>query len=288
MKQILLFLIIVLVSFLGHSQDTIITYEGDTIDCKITRVTTEFIHFTVYDQSGIVLMRSRLPLNTIQYYEQSDEEQVDGSNNPPKLDEQEKFILEDYKPPKFRLSFNTGYTYQLGGYDGLPESYKTQLQSLWNIGSDFHYFPSNKIGLGFKVNHIFTEANQDFEPPISTSFGFSSLRDEQVRFTYYAVSILYRNLIYGDQAIHYFLAGGLVNYRTDLLGDGVAFYQEGDTFGMTFGLLYDFMLLENLGLGVGVEALIANLSEFDNNGIIVPADFNISRIDLSIGIRLYK
>ena len=73
------------------------------------------------------------------------------------------------------------------------------------------------------------------------------------------------------------------------LGDGIPFYQEGDTFGFILGVSYDFILMKSLGLGVGAEINIARLSEFDNNGqcgswltLTLPA------LTLTVGVRLFK
>lgn len=294
MRELLIFLVFILAFHCAKSQDIIVTTEGDTINCQITRITNEFIHFSVFDErSGILLMQSRLPLSHIAHYNQAksednlydpDDEVIETSP----LRDEDRFILDDFEPASFRLALNTGYTYQFGGYDGLPDSYKSQMQSLWNFGTEFHYFVSENIGIGAKFSHVFTKANEDFQPPISTSFGFSSLRDERIRFNYLGLSVMYRNFFYDDQVVNYFIAGGIVRYRTDGKGDGVPFYQEGDTFGFVLGFSYDFILIENLGVGLGAEVNIARLSEFDNNGTVVPADFSLTRIDLTIGLRLFK
>ncbi|MEQ8903801.1 hypothetical protein [Ekhidna sp.] len=296
MRQLLFFLAFTLAFHCAKSQDIIVTTEQDTISCRITRITNEFIHFSVFDKrSGILLMQSRLPLTHIAYHNQAKPEdnpsdpddEVEAIETRPIRDE-DRFILEDFEPASFRLSLNTGYTYQLGGYQGLPSSYKKQMQSLWNFGSEFHYFVSENIGLGVKYNHIYTHANEDFQPPYSTAFGFTNLRDERIRFNYLGLSASYRNFFYDDQVVNYFIAGGIVRYRTDGKGDGVPFYQEGDTFGFVLGFSYDFLLVENFGVGLGAEVNIARLSEFDNNGTVVPADFSLTRVDFTIGLRLFK
>lgn len=268
------------------AQDTIVTVEQDTISCKITRVSNEFVHFTVFDKTGIVLMRSRLPLSKIQQYEQT-ESQRDPivSNESVAKEEKELLSYEEERPSKIRVGLNTGYTYQFGGYEGLPATYKNQLQSLWNFAGEANYFVSKHIGLGARYSYIFTKANEDLDPRI---FGFSQLRDEKVNFTYLALSLMYRKFFYEDQIINYFVSGGIINYRTDGLGDGVPFYQEGDTFGFAFGFSYDLLLTEHIGMGIGAEANIATLRSFIHNGVSVPADFKLNRLDITLGLRLFK
>ena len=53
MKHFLVLLIFLLTYYSSNAQDVIITNDGDSIDCKITRVTNEFVHFTIFDKSGI-------------------------------------------------------------------------------------------------------------------------------------------------------------------------------------------------------------------------------------------
>ncbi|SNT30644.1 hypothetical protein SAMN05421640_3319 [Ekhidna lutea] len=284
MKQVLFFLILFLAFHIAISQDTVVTTKGDTIDCKITRVTDEFIHFSVFDKSGILLMRSRIPLVNVQHYEQSTEEQKE-EPSPPVIPVEDRIILDEFEPSLIRLSLNTGYTHQFEGYDYWPDAYKNQLQSLWYLGSDVHYFPSETLGVGLKYNFIFTNAEGDFDPQI---YNISTIRDERVRFSYAAVSLMYRNFLYDDQVVQYFISGGVVTYKTDGKVDGFPFYQEGDTFGLGLGVSYDFILVESFGIGVGAEVNIARLTEFDNNGTIVPADFGLNRIDLTVGLRFFK
>ena len=273
-----------MIAYSSYSQDVIITNQSDTIDCKITRVTNDFIHFSVFDKSGVLLMRSRLPLSEIAHYTQD----LTAIPTEPQINEDEKVIFDEFKIPSLRLALNTGFTYQLGGYDGLPRSYADQLQSLWHFGGELNYFLTDNFGIGVKYSYIFTTADQDFEPPISTIFGFSRLRDERVTFNYLAVSLMHRSIFSDDQAVNYFISGGIVRYRTDGLGDGVPFFQEGSTFGVALGISYDFRFIESVGMGAGLEVNIARLSEFDNNGTVVPADFSLSRIDLTLGVRLFR
>lgn len=285
MKHYLILLIVIFGFHHGNSQDVIITKAGDTINCKITRVTDEFIHFSVFDQGGILLVRSRIPVSQIKQFKQGESKAEKQSPIPPAIREEDRFILDEFDPSSFRLSLNTGYTYQFGGYEGWTSSYKKQVKSLWNFGSELHYFLSDDIGVGAKFNYIFTKAADEFDPQIYT---ISSIQDERIRFTYIALSFMYRNFLYDDQVVHYFIAGGIIKYRTDGLIDGNSFYENGDTFGFVLGVTYDFLLSENFGVGVGAEVNIARLTEIETGGAIQPVDFSLTRFDLTLGLRLFK
>ena len=60
-------------------------------------------------------------------------------------------------PPILRIALNSGFTYQYGGYEGFPSSYTRQIKSLWNWGSEIHFFPSKNFGIGIKFNRISTK-----------------------------------------------------------------------------------------------------------------------------------
>ena len=72
MRQYLFFLLLIIIGYTATAQDLIVTNEGDSIACKITRISDDFIHFSVIDKSGVLLMRSRLPVSKVAYYEQAD------------------------------------------------------------------------------------------------------------------------------------------------------------------------------------------------------------------------
>lgn len=266
----------------GYSQDTIITSQGDTIECKITRVTHEFIHFTVFDKNGIVLMRSRLPLSGVQYYHQAEEKQEEV---PQPAQTTDQFVLQGYPSPHFRLAINTGFTYQFGGYDGFPDSYKEQLQTLWNVGGELHYFLAENLGIGIKYLHSFTDANDDLE---TTNGMILRIRNERVRFSYVGLSVMNRQNITDDQSFNYFLAGGLLNYRSDLEINSQPNFEKGNTFAVAFGVVYDFRFSELFGVGLGAELLIANLTKLNVNGNARDTDFPVSRIELTAGLRIFN
>ena len=263
----------------------IVTNANDTINCKITNVTNAFIDFSIYDKSGILLVSDRIQASRVKYFAYG-QQQTESKYQPiPEIKKEDRFVLDEFEPATVRLALNTGYTYQFGGYRGWPSSYRKQLQSLWNVAGDFHYFLSENVGLGVKYNYTFTKAEDDFDPNI---YGISSIRDEEIRFAYAAVSLMYRNFLYDDQIMHYFISGGIIQYKTDGLIDGDQFYESGDTFGVVFGVVYDFLISESFGVGVGAEINIARLSEIEKDGKIQPVDFSLTRVDLTLGLRFLK
>lgn len=284
LKKYFVFFVCLIVSYSALSQDIIITNDGDTIKCKITRIENEYIHFSVYD-NGILSLKSRLPHSAIQsFFQKSDEEEKENVNE---LKNEEVFF-DEITPTVFRLSLNAGFTYQVEGYEGYPSSYKNQLQTFFHYGGDLHFFMfRSNFGIGIKYNRIQTKANEDFEQPFIAAFGFSELRDEEIIFRYLGASFTYRHYLLDDQVLNFSLGAGNVKYSTEGFGDGILFYEEGETLGITLGLSYDLIFVQYFGIGFGVEANIANLDEITKDGVTLPIDFGISRIDFTLGFRIY-
>lgn len=288
MKRLLAILIMLFCfGFFGQAQDTIVTTAGDTIACKITRVSTSFIHFSVFDKSSVLLMRSRLPLSTIQFYEQADDQTAESPLAEPEPEIISNVYYEDALP-SFRLATNGGFTYQFGGYDRLPQSYRTKAQTLWNVGGEFHYFLSDKIGVGIRYTHYTTSIDHEFEALTPQGIRNIRLEGETIRFNHLGLGMIYRFMIYDDRSINYFMSSGLINYRTSGLIDGNYFEELGEAFCITAGISYDFFLSDHFGVGLGAEVTIAKISEIEYNGAPVNVDFPISRIDLVLGLRLFQ
>ncbi|WP_370086170.1 hypothetical protein [Ekhidna sp.] len=279
------FLLLILGFYSASSQDIIVTNASDTINCKITKVTNSYIDFSIFDKSGILLVSDRIQTSRVKHFEYGQSQTENQQPSTPTIKKEDRFVLEEFEPSMVRLALSTGYTYQFGGYRGWPSSYRKQLQSLWNVGGEFHFFLSENVGVGAKYNYTFTKADADLDPNI---YGISSIRDEEIRFSYAAISLMYRDFLYDDQIMHYFISGGLIQYKTDGLIDGDQFYESGDTFGVVLGIVYDFLLTENFGIGVGAEVNIARLSEIEKDGRTIPTDFSLTRVDLTLGMRFLK
>ena len=284
------FALLFFLSLIGYSnaQDTIITTQGDTLECKITRVTDEFIHFSVFDRSGVLLMRSRIPISGVTSYVQTETDSSDNSDT--KNEEFDPSFYEQREPDFVRLAISSGYTYQFGGYEGLPQTYVSKITSLWNIGAELHLFTSENFGIGLKYNRIATPVSHQFIPPLITFFDTISNIEEDVRFSYLALSLMGRQILDNPNHIIYFEAsGGIVNYNDNGTIDGTSFFESGDAFGLALGVGYDYAINSYFGLGLKIEVNLATLNSLNLNGTnVTGTDFNVSRIDFTAGIRFYR
>lgn len=282
MRYLLAVLFIISFAGIAKSQDQIITTKGDTISCKIVRVSDDYIHYKLSDQSSV---RSRIGRAEVAFFIQLEEpltleEKIERGEDPtaqPKLD-----FIDDFKT--LRVAINTGYTYQYDGYNdpGYTDVYLDQVRSLWFWGGEIHYFSKENFGLGIKINRIQTDTQVD------SLFGYSNLK-EDIRFHFLALSFLGRQSGIGEKDNFYYGgAVGLVTYRDDGIATGGGFFEQGETVGVSFDLGYDYAIGENLALGITAGVNIARMNSIIINGVRRRADFGISRVDLTFGLRYIK
>ncbi|MEP1097193.1 MAG: hypothetical protein ABJG78_18910 [Cyclobacteriaceae bacterium] len=284
MKNLITILLLLVVCTVAKGQDQIITKAGDTINCKITRISSDYIHFEIDDSTGPI--RSRIEKDKVMSYFQK-EITVNTI-----LDENSQVI-----PPSefnesgylgaFRYTLNSGFTYQYDGYENFPTNYTRQLRSLWSIGGEAHYFVSSRIGVGLKANHARTKTELD---------SLNGLRNlaENIRYNYIAASMIFRLTSLERKNILYFgISGGMVFYRDNGTTSQLFFVEEGQTFGLDINVAYDLILRESFGIGLNIGANFAKLDHITVNGInssvFAPDEsFGISRIDFTLGLRFYQ
>ncbi|MEP5611390.1 MAG: hypothetical protein ABJP45_04040 [Cyclobacteriaceae bacterium] len=279
MKKIVTILLLLVVCAVANGQDQIITKAGDTIICKITRISSDYIHFQIDDSTGPI--RSRIEKDNVLSYFQK-EESGPTINNP--VEKKDEDVLARFGEPidshKLRVGLNTGFTYQFGGYEGRPKSYTKQIRTLWNFGGELHYMVWSSVGIGVKYNRISTKVDD-----ISSGFHFK----EHVRFQFLALSVLMGRPGRESGEVHYLISGGLLSYRDDGTIDGQNFFERGETIGIALEMGYDFSINSAFAAGINLGLTIARINELDvPAGTITGTAFDVSRIDLTVGLRYLK
>ncbi len=264
---------------------------GDTLNCKITRISSAYIHFQIFDVTGPI--RSRIERDKVLSFTQAQESQQpqvpvevpDQIGEEPGISERFSELIESNR---FRIVLNTGFTYQFGGYENHPKSYARQLRTFVHLGTDIQYFPTSGFGVGLKYNRTSTPAQEDFSPFFSQLFGANSI-EEKVRFHYVGLTLLSRQSRGGDQFMYYSLTGGMAIYRDDGFLDNTPYFEHGETFALELAIGYDYILDSNLAVGVGFGLNIGKVNEYQTPfGTVTRADFDISRFDFTVGLRFLK
>jgi hypothetical protein len=275
----------------AYSQDLIVTEKGDSINCKITNIKTDYIHFTFKYEKEI--RNTLLPIGQIHFYKQNFYSKSEVPSD--KI----KNIDGDYQ--KVRFTIYGGWSYRTAKVgDNVPsglQEYIKELKSGYHIGGDFNYYFSENIGFGLKysmfrstneLNNIYiVDENgqgrtgkvkdditiQYFGPTLSSSFSSSNKKPRFI--TEFSLGYLsYKN-------------------KATVIDD---FTITGGTLGLLLGLGVDVPINENLSLEFIFAYTAGTLNQYkyqDNmqtTTIKLDKDNleSLSRIDFSIGLRLSK
>jgi hypothetical protein len=144
-KSIILFFIIISVPNV-FSQDLIVTLTDDSLNCKITQIDSEFIHFDImYNEEvrSTVLMLSTIKNYKEKYYSKSN------------LPAQENSTMEY---PRFLMFIRGGGSYLLDPIsddaEGDIREYYENLKIGYDLGFDVNYYFNKTIGLGLKYSYF--------------------------------------------------------------------------------------------------------------------------------------
>lgn len=273
-----------------YSQDLVVTSEGDSLNCKITKVKTDNIYFTFKHKDEI--RSTLLPMSNVKYH-QFDFFQT---NEVPK----EKVVgYENY--PHFRIAVNGGYSYMPAKIsDNTPSDFKDyakELKSGYHFGFDATYYLTEPLGFGFKYS-VFKSKN---------SFGNIYAEDQEGNREYGKMSddltITFIGPTFSTRLLNsnktnaflFDLSIGYIGYTNNyvLIDD---FEMTGSTVGFVFELGYDISLSKNVSLGFQFSSVSGDLMEFklsdgvdtktvkrDNEGDQL---ISTSHIDFSVGLRI--
>lgn len=256
------------------SQDLIVSIENDSINCKITMVDENGVHFKFrYDKEVIP---SFLLLENISTYE---------------------YGYYNYMFPysKNRWAFDFGGSFRVAKLHGsIPPSLKEfteQLKSGVNYGISYTHFYDRTNGLGFKYSlHHSKNEKIGVVPGLFGTSSFSTLK-ERINITYIApfYSCRLQNLTGGNS---WFFNFGLGYLR---FNDKVSFTSSttitGNTLGLNLDIGHDFMLSENFALGFLFSYVVGTLTKINDGrstSDLAKEDYeSLNRIDITFGIRFY-
>lgn len=275
-----------------RAQDLIVTDKGDSLNCKITKIGNDFIHFTFKYENEI--RNTLLPVRQIKFYKK------DCYTKPEVPADKIKNADGNYQ--KFRVGIYGGWSNRTAKVsNSVPsafQQYVKDLKSGYHIGEDFSYFISENIGFGAKYT-IYRASNQlDNIYAVDTVTGqvrTGKLKDD-ITIQYFGPTICKRI--------------SSTNKKTNFISDfslGYLSYKDNatvidnftltsGTFGLFWDLGVDFSIDKNLSLGLFFSYTIGTLNQYyyddgsktktiklDQNN-----SENISRIDLSVGLRWNK
>lgn len=290
MKRLSLIIVIISYYSMVYAQDLIVTQQGDSINCRITKIESEFIHFT-YNHSGEIrntLLRDTQVLHLeYGYFEESEV--------PPEETSLSK------RTDRFRLAAHGGFSYMMARVaDNVPSDFKDyirQLKTGYHFGADATYFVSESYGLGLKYCLFKSKNSIDniyaVGPNGQTRYGKMS---DDLSISFFGPSLVNRSS--NNDKSRTFIAGFAIGYMGYLDKKVIidSYTLTGATMGLSFEGGYDIKLKGNSGIGFQISYISGLLSEFIiDNGItketmkFPKGEFeSLHRIDFSIGYRFVR
>lgn len=286
-KTVLVVLFLVIMNSL-HSQDLIVTNDGDTLNCKITKVKTDNIYFTFKYKGEI--RNTLLPFANINKYQYNFFSICE-------VPEDKVIAYKNYH--QLRLGFNGGYSYQTAMVlESLPSYLKNYLEDLkvgFHFGGELIYYYKEQFGFGLKYSQFRTSNHQDDIYYLDNG-GNKIYGEMSDKITISFIGPTLSTRISTHDKSNVFLVNFSIGYM-EYFNDKVFFEKykmSGETIGLACDIGYDNELYENLFLGFNISFISGALTEYkweDWSGVetvkLNEGEYeSLNRIDFSVGLRL--
>ncbi len=290
LRQIIVIVAITIISFSSQAQDLIVTSEGDSLNCKITRIKLDNIYFTFKHKEEIrstLLPKSQVLFQQYNYYQISEvpADKVVGN--------------EVY--PHFRAAINGGWSYRVAKIsNSVPSDFKQyakDLNSGIHYGLDLSYYFSEPLGVGFKYYNYKSKNKIDniYISFIDGQTQYGKMSDDiSINFIgpFFSTRMLNTDK---KNSLLMNLGIGYMGYKNNavLISD---YTIRGNSLGLSWDIGYDIGLSENFAIGFQFSWMVGTLTqvEISDGSRTETIKFdkenfeNLSRIDLSIGLRFNK
>lgn len=288
MKKYLFLFLIFACSYNLFAQDLIVTQQGDSVNCKITNMTTDFIYFT-FNHKGEI-RNTLLPSKDVKSYQTNYFQQ----NNIPA----DKIVVaKNYKHWRFAIDAGSGYrTAKAYNVPAQLQSYVENLRWGKHLGGEICYYYNENFGIGAK--YVVSNSYEKY----SDNYAFTDLYgntlygemsdDITIRFAgpYFGFRYLsknHRNVFLMNISIGYmdYVNNTYLPYKTKI---------SGNTIGSAIQFGYDFNLSESFAIGCKLSYLQGVIKEITviNSYYIGEVELDsksyegLQRLDFSLGLRL--
>jgi len=297
MKRSLILFFLITVANSIFSQDLIVKNDGDSINCKITKVKAGNVYFTFVHRNEI--RNTLIHLSNVEdykygYYQISDlyEEDVDKY-------EGNAVRYNDYQ--HFRFAVNGGYSYMTAKIDkSVPADFKKYVKEMktgYHFGGDISYYFSESLGVGGKC-YIFKTSNSLDDVYLEDLNGYRRYGKMSDDMTITFIGPLFSTRLLNWNKRNAFLMNLSLGYmghsKNAVLID--KYKITGSTVGISFDIGYDIGLSKNFSLGFQLSFLSGTMDKYNlsNGGQTETIKLekgkyeNLSRIDFSVGLRFNR
>jgi hypothetical protein len=282
----------------GYSQDRIITLNYDTIDCRIKKIWNNTIFFDVTTKG--VKSSGKLPLKSVLNYANS------GELTPKKqkvvnTDPFERLHLGLKGGPSYLLASSRNaenYMVTLGLTSDKAQSYYRDLKSGLSGTADIICLINPYYGAGIKYKFFDTSASLEgfFDAQDGIHLIYTTYK-EQIYVNYIGATFYYQQFIGGEESFKFYSAFslGLALYRNEAEYLNGYFLLKGKNFGTGTSLGVEYFIASCFSVGAELSAFYSSIRKIKitdgtNNTTVDLGKGNyenLSRLDLSFGIRLY-
>ena len=281
MKNVFTLLFILVTFVISHvkAQDLIVTSEGDSLNCRITKQNAQFVHFTF--AKGGLAKNTLLPANKVATVQKG----FYGSSQLPAG--MSSVSGKDYS--KWQYGVRAGYAYRTAKVSDQISSqyqdYMKKLKSGFVLGGDIHYFVSEPLGFGLKYsfNKHKNEEGIDVKDDISMHYIAASMLNRYVLVNPRNTFLLGINLGYQSYKDKTIVIGNHVDVTGSTAGFGLDAgfaHQLSAGSAIHFGLAYNMATLYKIKVGQGSIKQTVKLEKGQYEGL--------SRLELTIGMKFGK
>jgi len=286
------------VVFLTKAQDRIVTTQNDTIDCKISKVTSSDIFFTL--KTGNVITKGKVDRsNVLSYYSENSE-----------AGENAGFIAP--VPSRWRLGLSGGLNYltassseaetelvQQGVTKQDAKSYYNDLKLGQSGGADLHYMVTKMYGIGMIYKFYSTKSKIEsfFDPQDGVNLIFGQM-NEKIYVHYSGLSFYSEQFLKSNPKLKLssYYSMGMAFYRNEAIVVNSPFLLTGKAFATNLDLGLEYFVFPRISAGINLSYFLSSLKKVTlSDGYSTTTQElekenyeNISRLDLSVGIRFYR
>ena len=272
------------------SQDLIVTTSNDSINCKITKLKKENIHFIFKNKTEY--QSTLIPLSKVSFYKYDFFQKN-------KIPKEAIPGYEDYQ--KIRISCSGGYSYAPASLRNNTNSelrnYYNDLRSGYNLETGFTYFINKTIGFGLKYNILKSSNSLDNVNFIGINGeNLVGKLEDNISASFFGGSMALRFISKSKK--NAFLMVSSIGYMTytnnQILVDPFTLKSNG--LGLVSEFAYDLGLSDNLSLGFQIGMSTGFLNQIELNTPTGIEAFKLpdnerlqgsARLDFSIGLRYY-
>lgn len=238
------------------AQDLIVTFEGDSINCKITQILDERIFFSYFNKGERV--KTMVSMQDVRYYETN--YYVDNMESVP-------YYRRDGHSA-FDVVLGGGYTYRTASIDPnlnqFLKDYIKGIKSGFVIGADAVYYFTDQYGAGLKYNSAFYSNRVD---NVIITYPDGTVRNgtvsDRIHISFIGPAFHTRKFTgMTENCLSLSMAIGYMKYYNDSkVIDPIIFNSE--TLGIAVDASYEFQLGDATSLGVRLSYVTGTLTELD-------------------------